>query len=245
VNNNTIVNNGGMGINGAYSPYYGIVVKNNLIAGNKLGGVESCTDVINNTIVENLGDGIYECQGIVKNNILAYNTGKGIYGPAQNSYNCFWLNTAGSFYNNYAKAGDQYMNPLFAVLGSWSVDVWTKGDYTLLSEYGRWDDIAKVWVVDAQTSPCINAGDPADEIVYEPNPNGGRINMGAEGGTEHASKSDIDGPGPVEPPVIPAVCVNRPSMDANNDCKIDMIDYAVFASQWLMCGLDKQSACWE
>jgi nitrous oxidase accessory protein len=242
MNNNIIVNNGGRGIIGSS---HGIVVKNNLIAGNKLGGVSSCTDVINNTIVENLGDGIYECPGIVKNNIIAYNTGKGIYGPAQNSYNCFWLNTAGSFYNNYAKTGDQYINPRFAVLGSWSGDVWTKGDYTLLSEYGRWDDIAKVWVVDAQTSPCINAGDPADDIVYEPNPNGGRINRGYDGGTEHASMSDLPGPDPEEPPVTSAICVNKPSMDTNNDCKIDMADFAEFASQWMTCGYDIQSACWE
>jgi hypothetical protein len=38
-------------------------------------------------------------------------------------------------------------------------------------------------------SPCIDAGDPASECALEPEPNGGRINMGAYGGTPQASMS--------------------------------------------------------
>jgi len=46
------------------------------------------------------------------------------------------------------------------------------------------------WVVDQQHSPCIDAGDPNDiDWINEPEPNGGRINMGAYGGTSRASKS--------------------------------------------------------
>jgi hypothetical protein len=37
-------------------------------------------------------------------------------------------------------------------------------------------------------------------------------------------------------------CVNVPSMDTNNDCKID---FAEFASQWMTCGYDIESACFE
>jgi hypothetical protein len=42
---------------------------------------------------------------------------------------------------------------------------------------------------DAVTSPCIDVGDPATPAGDEPQPNGGRINMGAYGGTAEASKS--------------------------------------------------------
>jgi parallel beta-helix repeat protein len=38
-------------------------------------------------------------------------------------------------------------------------------------------------------SPCIDAGDPSTSIGSEPLPNGGRINMGAYGGTVEASKT--------------------------------------------------------
>jgi len=43
--------------------------------------------------------------------------------------------------------------------------------------------------LDDVTSPCIDAGDPNSPVGDEPEPNGGRINMGAYGGTEEASKS--------------------------------------------------------
>jgi parallel beta-helix repeat protein len=42
---------------------------------------------------------------------------------------------------------------------------------------------------DASNSPCIDAGLPTSAIGYEPAPNGGRINLGAFGGTADASLS--------------------------------------------------------
>lgn len=47
---------------------------------------------------------------------------------------------------------------------------------------------AGTWVVDTVHSPCIDAGAPADDYSLEPQPNGGRINMGAYGNTLEASK---------------------------------------------------------
>jgi predicted outer membrane repeat protein len=67
--------------------------------------------------------------------------------------------------------------------------VWVDGDYHLKSQGGRWDPITKSWVFDDVTSPCIDAGDPNSPIGNEPFPNGGRINMGAYGGTAEASMS--------------------------------------------------------
>jgi len=71
------------------------------------------------------------------------------------------------------------------------------------------------------TSPCINAGDPFADYSLEPMPNGGRINMGAFGGTEHASTSDILRP-------VPA--------DINADLKVNMADFAIFSNNWLLEG---------
>jgi hypothetical protein len=137
-----------------------------------------------------------------------------------------------------------YANPLFAANGSWSGNVWTAGDYALRSQYGRWDAAGQQWVLDGQTSPAIDKGDPADGIGYEPNPNGGRINIGYDGGRTFASKGATDGPDPVDPPIVPPVCVNKPSADLNNDCKVDLADFATIAGQWLACGYDKQEECW-
>jgi parallel beta-helix repeat protein len=99
--------------------------------------------------------------------------------------------------------GNIDVDPLFAELG-YRVDsnnpnvivepnepdaVWIDGDYHLKSEVGRWDGVSESWVVDDVTSPCIDAGDPNSLVGDEPEPNGGRINMGAYGGTAEASKS--------------------------------------------------------
>ncbi len=56
-------------------------------------------------------------------------------------------------------------------------------------------------------------------------------------------------------------CINPPTMDMNGDCKVDFVDFAMFAedwldgngftslailtSEWLNCGLDPPEACWE
>ncbi len=74
-------------------------------------------------------------------------------------------------------------DPLFA----------SETDLHLRSRMGRWDPVAEIWVSDAVDSPAIDAGDPLDTgWQNEPAPNGGRINLGAYGGTPYASKTWID-----------------------------------------------------
>ncbi|MHC5054459.1 MAG: right-handed parallel beta-helix repeat-containing protein [Planctomycetota bacterium] len=64
------------------------------------------------------------------------------------------------------------------------------GDFHLKSQTGRWSPAGGgTWVVDGVTSPCIDAGDPALAVGDEKPGNGGRINMGAYGGTRFASRS--------------------------------------------------------
>jgi hypothetical protein len=94
--------------------------------------------------------------------------------------------------------GNTDVDPCFADPGYWNPngtpddpndDLWTNGDYHLKSQAGRWDPNSQSWRMDNVTSPCIDAGDPNSPVGEEPEPNGGRINMGAYGGTAQASKS--------------------------------------------------------
>ena len=64
------------------------------------------------------------------------------------------------------------------------------GDYHLRSEAGRFDPAAGEWVTDSETSIAIDAGRPSASADDEPTPNGGRVNLGAFGNTQQASKSD-------------------------------------------------------
>jgi endoglucanase len=61
------------------------------------------------------------------------------------------------------------------------------GDFHLRSSGGSWR-AGGIWVMDATSSPCIDGGDPGDGFDDEPEDNGERINLGAYGGTEQASK---------------------------------------------------------
>ncbi len=66
---------------------------------------------------------------------------------------------------------------------------WLEGDYHLKSGAGHYDPNSQTWILDDINSPCIDSGDPNSLFENEPLPNGGRINMGAYGGTTQASKS--------------------------------------------------------
>jgi len=99
-------------------------------------------------------------------------------------------------------------------------------DYHLKSQAGRWNPNSQKWVQDSITSPCIDMGDPKSPIMYEPFPNGGRINIGAYGGTAEASKSYFGLP----------LCETIVAGDINGDCKVDFKDFAIFSDNWLERG---------
>jgi parallel beta-helix repeat protein/predicted outer membrane repeat protein len=68
-------------------------------------------------------------------------------------------------------------------------------DLHLQSIGGRYDPATDTWVRDMVTSRCIDAGmsgfAASKNGIMEPLPNGGKLNMGAYGGTDKASKSSI------------------------------------------------------
>lgn len=78
-----------------------------------------------------------------------------------------------------AGTGNFSADPLFANAAA--------GDYHLRSAGGRYTPSG--WVVDAVTSPAIDAGDPASDYAQESQPNGGRVNLGAWGNTAQASRT--------------------------------------------------------
>ena len=151
-------------------------------------------------------------------NALACNSSKQEHSSSVELINCILWDGGNEIWNNdnstimitytniqggFPCEGNIEVDPLFADPGYWadvndpniivepsdSNAVWIGGDYHLKSEAGRWDAVSESWVMDNLTSPCIDAGDPNRPVAFEPDPNGGRINMGAYAGTAEASKS--------------------------------------------------------
>ncbi|MGA1825398.1 MAG: cohesin domain-containing protein [bacterium] len=158
-------------------------LRHNLIYGNGENGLllkySSLVPIINNTINNNGGDGIYlkkECIPQIINNLITHNQGYGI-SCWQSSwptvlYNDLFDNTGRNYYD-YASgasftplpgAGELNEDPLY-------ID---EGIPDLHLQSG---------------SSAIDAGDPSSAYDQEPQPNGGRINMGAYGNTPEAALS--------------------------------------------------------
>jgi len=182
VTNNLIYNNMGSGIITEVDRTENSVMRtaniiNNVIYGNGKDGI-TCDGLLRNTA--SAGTPVYVYN--IKNNIIAGNKEYGINyigGISINlSYNDVYNNSLGNYNGTSAGTGDISEDPLFA-----DPDY---GDFHLKSQYGRWNGSA--WVNDNETSPCIDAGDPSKK-----DPDGTRINMGAYGGTNEASKSQQRG----------------------------------------------------
>ncbi len=199
IRNCRIVGNSGAGIE-LYS-YTRPTIRNCIIAGNRGAGIMmdsqqgrmglfyNYPQIINCTVVENLVCGIKGGSPTIVNSIIYFNqagaNGKQIYSrsPAV---------TYSDVQGGWPGDGNLDVDPCFARSGSWGGPdgvVWVGGDYHLRSRAGRWDADAQQWGGDAITSPCIDAGDPATGPGQELPPNGGRINLGAYGGTSEAGMS--------------------------------------------------------
>ena len=133
-------------------------------------------ELINLTIVDNqFGITVYEGSNPSITNCILWNNEFGDLEQCYARYSCL-----GSLGPGDQERGNISKDPMFANPAN--------GDYHLQSEYGRYLP-NNMWVTDSQTSPCIDSGDRSMHIGREQKPHGGRLNMGAYGGTPYASKS--------------------------------------------------------
>ncbi len=181
------------------------------VSGNEvIGGILSVG--FNATIENNVIDGAYGA-GIVQNdaffsapagsgyvvtvrNNIITNTrksavggnGSGIYNRLTDTHafilqnNSLYNNTGGNYIGVQDLLSDIIADPQYADRD--------KHDYHLKSKAGRWN--GSCWVNDNITSPCIDAGYPFSDYSKEPEPNGNRINIGIDGNTWYASKSEFE-----------------------------------------------------
>jgi hypothetical protein len=170
--------------------------------------------------------------GKVSNCILWGNSSPAIDGREQEIF-LNYCNVQGG----WPGEGNIDVDPNFVEVGYWDQngtpedandDFWVDGDYHLRSQAGRWDRQSQTWAQDDVTSPCIDAGDPNGPIGVEPFPNGGRVNMGAYGASDEASKTFFGGP----------VCETIIAGDINGDCVVDFEDLMIMISHWMVRGED-------
>jgi len=202
VRNNSYYAGGGVYLSGSSATIRNCLVYSNFTGMSGAGGIytqSGSPTIVNCTIAGNSagtggalagGLGVASGTATVRNCILWGNTYNGtaaqgtVNGSATVSYSCVQGGTSGISGNVSWGSGILSSDPLFADSGS--------GDYHLKSAFGRWTGSA--WTNDAQTSPGIDAGDPADSYAAESAPNGARVNLGFDGNTAFASRSESAGP---------------------------------------------------
>ena len=157
---------------------------------------------------DGLGGGVYGSAATqIENSIIWDNTFDQIYGYDCNNISFCDIEDGACVGIN----GNIAIDPLFTDSNN--------GDFHLQSEYGRWDPNQSMWVYDAVTSPCIDAGDTADpNWMNELWPHGKRINMGAYGGTPEASMSSS---------MVGNIA------DFNHDDCVGLEDFVMFIEEWL------------
>ncbi|MCP4710708.1 MAG: hypothetical protein GY869_18950, partial [Planctomycetes bacterium] len=193
--------------------------------------INNCT--ITGNIAYHDGGGIYPGNGypLISNSILWDNTPDEIFPGYVYIRFC-------DVEKGWSPSGEQriIIDPNFAEAGYWDPngtpdntddDLWVAGDYHLRSTVGRWDPNMQSWRQDAWQSPCIDAGAPIGYSEYPPVytdwsrelwPYGGRINMGAYGGTAEASMS-LSSVGNVA--------------DLNGDGVVDFLDWGMLGKKWM------------
>jgi len=192
------------------------ILQNFVIANSTIGiFVENMSrPTIRNVTVVNNEYGLQAYLGsrpVVSNSIFWGNLHSDIFNDSyapQVSFSCIQRGAAGE--------GNISADPLFAGAGDWHLSS-EKGRFVASGEPSNSGAGGGYWVLDLQTSPCVDGGDPALNPMGESMPNGARVNMGAYGGTPQASKS----PWPLR-------------CDSNYDGAVDLDDLMVLVENWLL-----------
>ncbi|MDP2896180.1 MAG: choice-of-anchor Q domain-containing protein [bacterium] len=160
----------------------GGAISGNVISRNSAGGLCGCDGpILNNVICDNKGNGLTSCQGAIENNTVSWNS-TGISGCKGVIRNCIvWGNTSyrGQLYDSSV--------PSYSCVENWrGGGPGNIADYPHFMDAGEGDYHLSSW------SPCVDAGDPSSPYANEPEPNGGRIDMGAYGNTSEATSRSLD-----------------------------------------------------
>jgi len=203
IENNVITGNSSSGEGAAGLYHCDGLIRNNIIAdnvafGDGTGGLSGCGGIIeNNLISENSSGedagGLSNCQGTIRNNVIVGNSTSEAGGGGLGYCNGAILNCI--IWGNMAPRDAQLVN---SSVPSYScIQCWSGGGEGNIADYPHFVDPEAGDFHLRSWSPCIDAGDPTSDFSNEPQPNGGRINMGAYGNTpEAACKSpdtDADG----------------------------------------------------
>jgi parallel beta-helix repeat protein len=208
VANCTIARNGDAGM-WCYKSYP--TIRNCTVAQNKGHGIRLTSgQLINCTIADNASVGFWAYRATVTNSIIWGNGLHQLYYPGGDL-----SVTYSAIQGGLPGTGNLDANPCFGDPKN--------GDYHLKSQAGRWNPLTTQWQQDYATSPCIDAGDPFSPIGPESFSNGGRVNVGAYGGTAEASKSYFGAP----------PCTTIIAGDINGDCRVDFADFRIMALHWL------------
>ena len=200
--NCSITGNAGCGIEmtkqtqGRYILYNYAAITNCVIAANGQHGIAGGMPAVTNcTIAANHNRGVSSLEPTITNSIIYFNSlGSDVVQIESDLATVTYTDVQGG----WPGEGNTDAEPYFVEIGFWDAsgtpeniddDFWVEGDYHLQSQAGRWDPVSRTWVQDAATSLCIDAGNPDSDWTAELQPNGGRINMGAYGGTPEASMS--------------------------------------------------------
>lgn len=182
-------------------------IQNNVFQNNIEAGVliqtSTFTRVKNNTLIVPSGIGVRSDSGfggVVENNIftLQSTNALGVGGQTTDitmDYNVYDKLDAGPFalgYTNLIEWQLSYGHDFrSAITNAGYVDL-AAGDVHLLSTQGRYDPASGNFVtVDVVNAWALDKGNPTDAFSLEPEENGGRVNLGAFGGTEFASKGSV------------------------------------------------------
>ncbi len=166
---------GSLGVSFDHAEGPNSVLKNFVICNAATGiSISGGSPTLKNLTITSCGTGLQSVEGqpVVTNCILWNNADADLVGCG-GRYSCVQRAVSG--------VGNLSGDPLFADPSA--------GDYHLSSQRGQYWSEYDLWMLGDATSPCIDAGDPGDDGSLEPAPNGGRIDMGAHGGTPYASRS--------------------------------------------------------